>query len=157
MATGGWRILTATLVLLVGCSDPAAKPDPSYFTIRPVTRQTAPPCARPALPELQNGQAVRCYELGPAGVDADDVQSATIIRDPQTSAPEVEFDLSPQGVERFNAMAKAVGVGGQAAVVVDGIVASAPRLDTTDFPGRGAVTGLGEEQAQRLATRLNHG
>ncbi len=142
-------LLSASLVLLAGCGGGTAKQDPSYFTIRPVIGQQPPPCVPPALPERQNAEVVRCYQLGPAQVDAHDVASAAVV--PQG----VEFTLSPEGAERFSAMARAVGRGGQAAIVVDGVVTSAPRFETTDYPGKGVVTGLDSGAAPRLANRLN--
>lgn len=146
--------LTASLLLLAGCQG-TAKHDQSYFTIRPVRRQSAPPCAPPALSELQADQAVRCYELGASAVDAADVTSAAVVANPATGVDEVTFQLSPDGTGRFNAMAQAVGRGGQAAIVVDKVVVSAPRFDTTDFPGTGVITGLDTATSHQLATRLN--
>lgn len=148
-------LVCASLVLLAGCRGAARQPDPSYFTIRPVTSEFTPPCAPPALAEQHDGQAVRCYDVGPAGVDARDVKSATVIVDPRTGQHAVEFDLSPRGTERFNTLARTVGVGGLAAIVVDGVVVSTPRFDTTQFPGKGRVTGLDAGQAERLTHRLN--
>lgn len=98
---------------------------------------------------------MRCFELGPAGVDAGDVASAAIVTDPRTAAEAVQFGLSPQGTERFNALAGTVGVGAEVAIVVDGLVVNAVRIETTQFPGKGVVTGLDTEQAHRLVERLN--
>lgn len=148
--------IVGAVVLLAACSSQSAlKTDASYFTIRPVTRQVPPPCRSPALAELQNGQQVACFELGPAGVKASDVKSAAVGTDPSTNAPIVQFQLSVPGIDRFNALARTVGVGGQAAFVVDGAVVSTPRFDTTDFPGSGVVTGLTPDAAAWLAQRLN--
>lgn len=144
------------LVLPAGCSHGTTKQDPSFFTIRPVTRQTPPPCTSPALAEERDGQAVGCYELGPAQVDATDVKSAALVTEPRTGTDEVEFTLTPNGTERFNALARSVGLGGQAAIVVDGMVVNAPRFSTTDFPGKGVVTGLATDRANRLVQRFNH-
>lgn len=150
----GLGCLSASLLLLAACQG-TTKHDQSYFTIRPVRRQSAPPCAPPAFSEFQGGQAVHCYELGVAAVDAGDVSSAAVVANSVTGAAQVTFQLSPDGTARFNAMAQAVGRGGQAAIVVDRVVVSAPRLDTTEFPGSGVVTGLDAATAQELATRLN--
>ena len=127
----------------------------AYFGIRAIEGQTDPPCKAPALPQVQNGRSVRCYQLGPSQVDAADVASATAVPDRSTGAASVNFDLSPDGTEQFNALARSVGVGGQLAIVVDGRVVSSLTLETTDFPGRGVVSGLSSDAANRLATRLN--
>lgn len=145
------------MVVLGACSNPAPKDDPSYFTIRPVVRQFEPPCAAPAIVEMRDRKAFRCFELGPPGVDASDVKSASLVKQPATKTDAVEFELTANGAERFNLLARTVGVGGQAAIVVDGAVVSAPRLDVTEFAGKGVVTGLSTEDAPRLAKRLNRG
>ncbi len=147
--------LIAAIVALAGCHHTGAKQVASYFTIRPVTRELPPPCVPPALAESRNGQAVYCFEVGAAQVDASDVESAGLVTNSATSTSTVEFSLSSKGTDRFNAMARMVGLGGQAAFVVDGVVVSAPRFDTTDFPGRGVVTGLTNEEAAELVKRLN--
>jgi preprotein translocase subunit SecD len=147
--------LTATIAILAGCHQPGAKQEQSYFTIHPVTRELPPPCLPPAVAEKRNGEAVFCFELGVPQVDAGDVESAALVTDRATSTPSVEFRLSSSGTDRFNAMARMVGVGGQAAFVVDGAVVSAPRFETTDFPGSGVVTGLTNDEAGQLVKRLN--
>lgn len=147
--------LSATLMVLAACSDPGTKQDTSYFTIRPVTRELPPPCVPPALAEQSDGQVVHCFVVGGAQVDAGDVESAAVVIEPATSTPAVTFRLSSKGTDRFNAMARTIGVGGQAAIVVDGVVVSAPRLDATDFPGTGVVAGLHNDAAAGLVKRLN--
>ena len=145
--------LTITVMLLGACRDTPNR-DASYFTIRAVLRESPPPCSPPALPEQRDGQALRCIEVGPAAVDASDVASAAVVATgPGTEA--VQFELSPKGTERFNALARSVGLGGRAAIVVDGVVVSAPRFETTEFAGEGHVTGLDAASADRLARRLN--
>ena len=147
------RSLTMTMVLLGACGDTADR-DASYFAIRAVMRESPPPCSPPALSEQRDGQALRCIEVGPVAVDASDVASAAVVATgPGTEA--VQFDLSPKGTERFNALARSVGLGGRAAIVVDGVVVSAPRFETTEFAGQGHVTGLDAASADRLARRLN--
>lgn len=155
--TGAIVALGAACALLVGCGDAASAP--SFFAIRSVTARMSPPCVAPALgaAPAQNRPIVACYELGPTAVTARDVSSALVRPNANTETIDVEFALTPAGVERFNAMARALGIGGQAAIVVDGGIVSAPRLDTTDFPGRGVITGLDLVTAQGLAARLNAG
>lgn len=147
--------VSISIVGLAGCGDSTPEPVTSYFTIRPVSRESAPPCLPPALSELKGGSPYVAKSWDRPGVDANDITSAAVVVDPVTGNRNVEFALSPEGTERFNALAKAVGLRGQAAVVVDGVVVNAPRFETTDFPGKGLVTGLDAGVAQRLADRLN--
>lgn len=150
MATAG-----AACALLAGCG--GSTRDSSYFAMRAVTSRTSPPCVAPALgaASSRNLPVTACYALGPTALDAHDVNSAVVRPNTATQTVEVEVELTAAGVERFNALARAVGVGGQAAVLVDGAIVSVPRLDTTDFPGKAVITGLDLAAAQRLASRLN--
>ena len=142
--------------LLAGCSDSAR--DPGYFTIRPVVRQLPLPCAAPAIVQQgPDGEAAACFELGPPGIDARDVKSAEVQPNPRTGGAEVQFELTATGTVRFNDLCRWTGLGNQLAIVVDGVVASAPRLQTTEFQGRGVVTGLSPAAAEQLVKRLNDG
>jgi preprotein translocase subunit SecD len=120
-----------------------------------VNQELAPPCIPQALPELQGGQAVRCFQLGPPAVDASDVASAEVVVNDVAAVQQVTFQLSPEGAARLDALAKAVGLRGRAAIVVDGSVVSTPRFESTEFQGQGVMTGLDPVAAHRLAERLN--
>jgi preprotein translocase subunit SecD len=154
---GGRAAVFGTVVLaMAGCSDSAQ--DPGFFTVRPVLRQLPPPCAAPAVAQQgPDGEPVACFELGPPGIDAGDVESAEIQPNPRTGGAEVQFELTSTGRDRFTDLSRRTGLGNQLAIVVDGVVASAPRLQTTEFQGRGVVTGLSPAAADRLVKRLNDG
>ena len=66
----------------------------------------------------------------------------TVTSSATTQLSEVQFELTAAGIKRWNALARTVGVGGQLTIVVDGAIKSAPRMEVTDFQGRGVVTGL---------------
>jgi preprotein translocase subunit SecD len=55
-------------------------------------------------------------------------------------------------------MAVKVGQGNRIAIDLDGVVKSAPSLDTTDFPGKGRITGdFSQREAKDLALVLRYG
>lgn len=127
------------------------------FRMQPVSARSAPPCppAMPqVLPERRGGQDVACYQLGPPLVTAHDVATAVAQPDATTGTWAVEYRLTPEGAGRLDAMLRSVGVGGQVAIVVDGVVVSAIRVETTSGNGRGVIAGLDEQTARRLAERL---
>lgn len=98
-----------------------------------------------------------CYQLGAAVVDAKDFTNATATMDSTTHLWEVGASTTADATDRMSAMARQVGIGGQMVIVVDGVVASAPRWETTEFPGRAVITGLADERAaDGLANRINH-
>ncbi len=140
--------------------------DNGFFVIRPVQGRSQPPCgpapSDPAtaavVPEIRGGQEVACVRLGPPQLAADDVSTGAA----RAAAPggpwEVEFTLSREGAARFDALFRTVGPGGEIAVLVDGRIVSIPRVASPSpaapAPRKGAVTGLDEQTARRLAERL---
>ena len=132
----------------------------SYFLLRPVQGRSTPPCpAGPAGPmapvvaEKVDGKEVACLQVGPPGLDADDVATASARQDQAGGHWEVEFTLSTEGSSRLSALRRDAAPDGHVAIIVDGQVVSAPKL--ADGPTtRGIVSGLDEATARRLADRL---
>ena len=111
------------------------------------------------LPEKdQNGTVIARYLLGPAEVNGQALSSARATVEPTTGVWQVEFELTSAGTKQWNEMAAKVGQGNQIAIDLDGVVRSAPRLDTTDFPGKGRITGdFTQREAKDLALVLRYG
>jgi preprotein translocase subunit SecD len=111
------------------------------------------------LPEKdENGNVIARYLLDPAEVTGRALSSARAVVEPNTGTWEVEFSLTSTGAKQWNEMAVKVGQGNQIAIDLDGEVKSAPRLDTTDFPGEGRITGnFSEGEAKDLALVLRYG
>jgi preprotein translocase subunit SecD len=111
------------------------------------------------LPEKDSGGRVTArYLLGPAEVKGQALSDARATVQPTTGAWEVEFSLTGEGTKQWNDMAVKVGAGNQIAIDLDGVVRSAPRLETTDFPGKGVITGdFTQREAKDLALVLRYG
>ncbi len=111
------------------------------------------------LPEKdRNGNVTSRYLLGPAEVKGQALSDARATVQPTTGQWEVEFSLTGEGTKQWNAMAVKVGAGNQIAIDLDGVVRSAPSLETTDFPGRGVITGnFTQGEAKDLALVLRYG
>ena len=111
------------------------------------------------LPEKDsNGNVTARYLLGPAEVKGQALSDARATVQPTTGQWEVEFSLTGEGTKQWNDMAAKVGAGNQIAIDLDGVVRSAPRLETTDFPGRGVITGnFTQGEAKDLALVLRYG
>lgn len=132
----------------------------SYFLVRPVHGRSAPPCPAgpsgpmaPVVAERVDGKEVACLHVGPPGLDADDVDTASVREERVGGRWEVEFTLTTEGSSRLSALRRDAGPDGHVAIVVDGHVASVPTL--TDGPTtRGIVSGLDETIARHLADRL---
>jgi preprotein translocase subunit SecD len=117
------------------------------------------PANQVVLPEKdENGNVTRRYLLGPAEVNGRALTSARATVEPTTGAWDVEFSLSGSGTKEWNDMAVKVGQGNRIAIDLDGVVKSAPSLDTTDFPGKGRITGnFSQREAKDLALVLRYG
>ena len=111
------------------------------------------------LPEKdRNGNVTSRYLLGPAEVKGQALSDARATVQPTTGQWEVEFSLTGEGTKQWNDMAAKVGAGNQIAIDLDGVVRSAPSLETTDFPGRGVITGnFTQGEAKDLALVLRYG
>ena len=105
-----------------------------------------------------SGRVVAQYRLGPSQVSGQALSGARAVVDPTTGGWGVEFSLTSAGTRDWNQMAAAIGQGGQVAIDLDGEVRSAPRLQTTDFPGKGQITGdFTAGEAKDLALVLRYG
>jgi preprotein translocase subunit SecD len=139
-------------------------PSPTTTTVPVDVNATTPPeqddeTKEVVLPEKDSGGRVTTrYLLGPAEVKGQALSDARATVQPNTGAWEVEFSLTGDGTKQWNDMATKVGAGNQIAIDLDGIVRSAPRLETTDFPGRGVITGsFTQREAKDLALVLRYG
>jgi preprotein translocase subunit SecD len=167
-------VVVVAALALAGCADDGASPeeaDPTTTTAEPLTADEAaavlafqpvlsvlaPDHCDGDLPTDADGQ---CYELGPVAVDARAVDSATATLD-QAGNWQVNpvFRPGDPGIETFNAVAARCFAadptcpGGALAVVVDGKVISAPRVQQASFePDRIQITGtFTEAEAEELA------
>ncbi len=146
-------------------TDPTTTVDPTAPTTVPLDldRTTTPeentPEAQVILPEKDdNGNVTVRYLLGPAEVKGQAMSSASATVNPNNGVWEVEFSLTSDGTTQWNAMAEKVGVNGQIAMDLDGVVQSAPSLQTTNFPGSGQISGnFSEREAKDLALVLRYG
>jgi len=151
----------------------------AQLRFRPVLNQAAPgpqappvtsreddkPEAMVVLPEKTKGQDSALYQLGPSLADG------TIISTAKAEAPQVSgdwmvsFELTGKGSGTFDAIAgkcnppdKAVCPNGRLAIVLDGVVQSAPNINTNKFNGKGQITGkFSEREAKDLALVLRYG
>jgi preprotein translocase subunit SecD len=153
---------SATTTTPPDASTTTTVPDTTSTTIDRATT-TKPeendPAKQVILPERdENGNVTARYLLGPAEVTGRALESATARVEPTTGVWEVEFSLTSSGNKQWNDMAVKVGQGNQIAIDLDGEVKSAPSLDTTDFPGKGRITGnFTSREARDLALVLRYG
>ncbi len=117
------------------------------------------PEAQVILPEKDdNGNVTARYLLGPAEVNGQAMSSARATVNTNNGVWEVQFSLTSDGTTQWNTMAEKVGVNGQIAMDLDGVVQSAPSLQTTNFPGSGQISGnFTEREAKDLALVLRYG
>ena len=110
------------------------------------------------LPEKDSsGRVISRYLLAPAEVKGQALSGASATVSP-TGSWQVGFELTGDGTTQWNQMATKVGAGNQIAIDLDGVVRSAPRLEVTEFQGRGVITGnFTQGEAKDLALVLRYG
>jgi len=110
------------------------------------------------LPEKDSkGVVTARYLLGPAEVKGQALSGASASVS-GTGTWQVDFELTGDGTKQWNDMATKVGAGNRIAIDLDGVVRSAPSLQTTEFNGRGQITGsFTQSEAKDLALVLKYG
>ena len=143
---------TPTTTAAPATTTTTAAPDSPKTTTRAEDRADAPV----VLPEIENGDVVRRYSLGPAELTGRALKTARASFDPQQGWL-VNFTLTGTGSKSFDELA-AKNVGKQVAIVLDGVVKSAPTINEAKFGGSGVISGsFGEREAKDLALVLRYG
>ncbi len=151
-----------------GTPPPSTPPSPegSPPTTAPAEIKTTPPeendpTKEVVLPQLDSeGDVTTRYVLGPAAVKGQAISSAQAQIDTANGGWLVSFDLTGDGEREWNAMAGTVFQSQikQIAIDLDGVVKSAPSLQTASFPGSAQITGdFNEREAKDLALVLDYG
>ena len=144
----------------------AAPADPATATTTPVPTQasdipTTPreeddPTKQVVLEEIVGGDVRNRYLLGPSELTGTAVKSARAEFDP-TQGWRVNFSLTGDGSKAFDELA-ARNLQKQVAIVLDGVVKSAPVIQQAEFGGSGVISGsFSESEAKDLALVLRYG
>lgn len=90
------------------------------------------------------------------GLSGKHVESAGVGHDPATGSPYVSFSLKPEGATLFGEITQAA-VGERLAIILDGEIISAPRINGPILGGHGQITGsFSDKEAFELATSLEN-
>ncbi|MEY4692110.1 MAG: hypothetical protein RIT19_2435 [Verrucomicrobiota bacterium] len=90
------------------------------------------------------------------GLSGKHVEGAGVGHDPATGSPYVSFSLNPDGAQLFGEITQAA-VGERLAIILDGEVISAPRINGPILGGNGQITGsFTDKEAFELATSLEN-
>ncbi len=102
-------------------------------------------------------QVTQRFSLGPALLTGEVVRTARAAFDQGSGRWYVQLFLTGKGSPSFDAMA-AANRGKQIAIVLDGIVESAPTIDAVSFQGKPTITGsFTQKEASDLALVLRYG
>jgi preprotein translocase subunit SecD len=102
------------------------------------------------------GQPMHYLVRREAVITGRDLKSARAGIDPQTNAPDVQFNLNPAGAEKFK-RETGRSVGRRLAIILDGTVASAPTIQS-QISDSGVITGrFTTQEADELAKVLRAG
>lgn len=118
------------------------------------------PDAVVTLPEVVKGKVVARYVLGPTALTGGIVRTARAVPPQGGEGWTVTVDFTRDGSAKFDEMA-AQFVGKQVAIVLDGIVRSAPVIRQAEFGGTAVISGgtggMSEREARDLALVLRYG
>ena len=129
------------------------------------TREEDKPEAQVVLPEKEKANDTAIYQLGPSLADGTIIDTAKA-EAPQVSGDwKVSFQLTGKGSGVFDSIAgkcnppdPTVCPSGRLAIALDGVVKSAPSINTSKFNGTGEITGkFSEREAKDLALVLRYG
>ncbi|MEY2399110.1 MAG: preprotein translocase subunit SecD [Actinomycetota bacterium] len=144
-------------------ANPAAPTTTTSTTVKPA----AIPSTRPEddiptnevlLPEKDSkGKEIQRFDLGPALLTGEVVKTATAQFNQSDGQWFVQLHLTGKGSPQFDAMA-AANQGKQIAIVLDGVVKSAPTINASSFAGKPTITGsFTQSDAKDLALVLRYG
>jgi preprotein translocase subunit SecD len=112
------------------------------------------------LPEEEDGRVVRRYRLGPTEMSGRAVRTARAVPPQAAEGWSVEVEFTGAGATEFDELAKRF-FNQQVAIVLDGVVKSAPQITSQDFNGRATISGgsggFGERESKNLALVLRYG
>ncbi len=125
--------------------------------VRATPREGDVPEAEVVLPEIVDGEVERYFRLGPAELTGRVIRTATAQFNQTENVWHVSFRLTDEGAKAFDELA-ARYVGRQVAIVLDGVVKSAPAIQEAEFRGQGQISGnFSERDAKDLALVLRFG
>jgi preprotein translocase subunit SecD len=109
------------------------------------------------LPQKEKGKEVQRFQLGPALLTGKVVRTARAAFAQDRGEWYVQLFLTRGGSPQFDAMA-AANKGKQIAIVLDGVVQSAPTINAVSFDGKPTITGtFSQGEAKNLALVLRYG
>jgi len=148
----------------------------AQLRVRPVLERGAAAAEPPALsgeelsratvvlPEKdKSGNILQHYKLGPSMVgdqviDGRILSTARASVEPTVGEWQVDLTFTGTGAKLFDDFDRQVGAGNAFAFDLDGVVKSAPNLQTVDFGGKARITGaFTEREAKDLALVLRYG
>jgi SecD/SecF fusion protein len=90
------------------------------------------------------------------GLSGKHIEGAGVGHDPATGSPYVSFSLKPDGAQLFGEITQAA-IGERLAIILDGEVVSAPRINGAILGGNGQITGsFTDKEAFELSTSLEN-
>ena len=107
-------------------------------------------------PRQRIPQPILVKRASERGLSGKHVEGAGVGHDPATGSPYVSFSLRPEGAQLFGEITQAA-IGERLAIILDGEVVSAPRINGAILGGNGQITGsFTDKEAFELATSLEN-
>ncbi|MHB8189416.1 MAG: protein translocase subunit SecD [Ferrimicrobium sp.] len=138
----------------------SATANSSLLAFVPTTPTTSAAHVTPALlPEYVGGKVTQRFVVGPALLNGNAIKSVFAAPDTQSTAGGwlINFTLTSKASPIFDQIARTY-YHHDLAIVLDGVVQTAPQINSTSFGGQGQITGnYTQAQANNLALVLRYG
>ncbi len=139
---------------------PATTPDTQADPLKSIDKETGLTARAADLPKATvflAGIDGKRYLLGPSLANGEIVKEALAEVNPSRGSWQVRLNMTGKGSSKFDQIAEQT-VNRQLAIVLDGVVQSAPVIQTTRFNGTAEISGsFTERQAKDLASVLRYG
>jgi hypothetical protein len=129
------------------------------LTIHAVLGEVTPPCSSPSadghtvVGPSEDGNVGGCLVLGPPEIDARDLRTVVVQEAASADALDIAVRLNAGGTERFTNFAGR-SLGRPLAIVTDGKLLAAPRVESPSTDGRFTISGMPLDRAIEIVRRL---
>jgi preprotein translocase subunit SecD len=154
-----WKLMFAS-VWLFAQLHAADQPDKTkIFEIRMVYDQSTPNTTELELTRKISARETSTQKLivgNRALLDVNSVMSAKVIKDPNTKGPQISLKFNESGQKKFSKITRE-NVGRQLAIVINGKLIMAPRINEEISGGTAMIVGdFSETEAKETADRINN-
>jgi hypothetical protein len=164
-ATRGLAVAIAAVALGAACGNGergrvhSSRLAPEMLTIHAVLGELTPPCpslsadGHPVVGPSEDGGTSGCLILAPPQIDARDLKTVVVQEGASEDHLDIAVRLNAAGTDRYTNLAGR-SIGQRLAIVADGKLLAAPRVESPSTEGAFTISGLQRDRAIEIVRRL---